>query len=331
MGSRVNSSAFVFLGLVEMEELHYLYCALATVAYLFILTLSVAIVFVVLTEPSLHEPMYILIGNLVLNGLIGSTAVLPKLIVDLITSTKHISYDLCVMQCLATALFAMYEMRNFTIMACDRYLAVCYPLHYNTLMTKEKTMKLIAGCWIFSFVLALTGILLTWNLTLCGDKINNIFCDNMSLVALSCSDSSISRLVSATGISMCFVVTILVTIFSYVNIFVTCSKLSKESRQKAFHTLMTHLINFSIFLVGIFFIVIRYRLGNVQLSLTVHVLLSITPMVFPPVFNPLIYGVRTHALKMNVLKYFWKLQLETKSLKQSSLKTVTSWQKKIKN
>ncbi|XP_068121915.1 olfactory receptor 4C12-like [Hyperolius riggenbachi] len=322
MESGANISVFVLSGLVEMEGLRCLYCALSTVIYSLIMTLSISIILVVLTERSLQEPMYILISNLVLNGVFGTSSFFPKLIVDLITSTETISRNACLAQSTAMALFAVYDLSTFSIMAYDRYLAVCHPLHYVTLMTNEKVLKLIIGSWVISFLGTLIAILLTRSLPLCGDKLNNIFCDNMSLVALSCVDSSTTRLYTAMGMTIYFIITFLVTGFSYVKIFITCSKLSKESRHKAFHTLLTHLINFSIFVVGVFFVFIRYRLGEVKLSLTVHVLLSIIPIVIPPLFNPLIYGVRTQALKIKLLKHFGKLHVETKSLRHSLLQMI---------
>ncbi|XP_068121920.1 olfactory receptor 4B13-like [Hyperolius riggenbachi] len=310
MVSPPNISTLVLLGLAEIEGLRYVCCAFSAIVYFSVVTLSTVIVYAVITEPSLHEPMYILIGNLVLNGLFGSSSILPKLIIDLISLTKTISYAICIVQALAIGVFGMYEMCTFTVMACDRYLAVCHPLHYKTLMTNEKVRKVLAGCWIFNFMLTLIAFFLIWNIPLCGDKINNIFCENMSIVTLSCVDSSPSRFFTGTLMTTYFTVTIVVTVFSYLKICLTCLKLSRESRQKAFHTLVTHLINFTVFLIGVFFIVIRYRLGDIQLSLSVHITMSIIPGIVPTLLNPLIYGIRTRALKIKVLKLFRKAVVE---------------------
>ncbi|XP_075055940.1 olfactory receptor 4E2-like [Mixophyes fleayi] len=302
MEQTINISIrLVLLGLVEMEELKYLYCALSIITYLFIMLLSIIIIFVVLMEPSLHEPMYILISNLILNGIFGSSTFFPKLIGDLITSSKTISYGSCITQALCVTLFAIFEMSTFTIMAYDRYLAVCHPLHYVTLMTNKMVINLIIGSWVTAFIGVLIGILLTWTLPLCGNKINNNFCENMSLINLSCSPSSLSNIYSAVGLFTYLIVTILVTTFSYLKIFGVCLRVSKESRQKAVHTLVTHLLNFSVFLLGVLFIAIRYRLGSINLPIMVHVLLSVTGLVVPPLCNPLIYGMRTHALKIKVI------------------------------
>ncbi|XP_075053961.1 olfactory receptor 4C6-like [Mixophyes fleayi] len=317
MENSVNvSTRLVLLGLVEMEELKHLYCALSIITYLFIILLSIIIIFVVLMEPSLHEPMYILISNLVLNGIFGSSTFFPKLIVDLITSSKTISYGSCITQALCITLFAFFEMSTFTIMAYDRYLAVCHPLHYVTLMTNKKVIKLIIGSCVTSFTVVLIAILLTWRLPLCGNKITNIVCDNISLIILSCSGSSLSNIYSAIASAIYLIVTNSVTVFSYLRILGVCMKISKDSRQKAVHTLVTHLLNFSVFLLGVFFVIIKYRLGSITLPITVHILLTITPLVFPPLFNTLIYGIRTHGLKRKVIQHLWKIKVKSKWIKQ---------------
>ncbi|XP_056416252.1 olfactory receptor 4C6-like [Hyla sarda] len=301
------SKNLVLLGLVEMEGQKYLYCVLSIVLYSFIVLLSVVIVFVIFVDQRLHEPMYILISKLVLNGIFGSSVLFPKLIVDLISSSTTITHGNCAAQALCVGLFAFYEMSTFTIMAYDRYLAVCFPLHYGMLVTNERIINVIIGSLLVDSILVLIGLVLTWILPLCGNKINNIICDNMSMVILSCGDSSLSQLFAASFVTIYLCVTILVTIFSNLQIFVVCLKVSGESRQKAVHTLVTHLLNFSVFLIGLLFVFIRYRLSSVRLLTIGHILLSVTSLIVPPLFNPLIYGFRTHALKMRVTHNLQKM------------------------
>ncbi|XP_073468533.1 olfactory receptor 6K3-like [Aquarana catesbeiana] len=304
-----TSTSFILLGLMELEKQKYLYFFLSTMVYSYILTVSSVIIYAILKERSLHEPMYILIASLLFNGIFGSSSFFPKLMIDLITSSKKISRIECLIQNLCTSTFAYFEMNTFTIMAYDRYLAICQPLQYIMLLTNKKVVRIISGCWGITFVILVLLLFLTAALPLCGDRIKNIFCDNMSLVVLACVDSSNSSALSATVFTIYFVTTILVTAFSYLRIFFVCMNLSKESRQKAVHTVVSHLLNFSIFIIGVLFVVLKYRLGNITLPLTVHVLLSVTPLVIPPLFNPLIYGVRTHALKIKLRHYLWQSRL----------------------
>ncbi|KAM5180501.1 olfactory receptor 2A12-like [Mantella aurantiaca] len=299
------SSSFVLQGLVELEKEKYLYFCLSTIVYSFTLTVNSVTIFAVWKERSLHEPMYILIASLLFNDIFGSSSFFPKLIADLVASSKTISRAECLLQLLCISV----EVTTFNVKAYDRYVAICQPLQYVTLMTNDKVVKIICGCWGFTFVMLIAILFLKAALPLCGDKINNIFCDNMSFVVLSCIDSSNNRVLTSAVFFSYLVSTVLVTIFSYLRIFLVCMNFSKESRQKAVHTVVTHLLNFSLFLIGALFVVLRYKLGNVTLPLTVHVLLSVTPLVFPLLFNPLIYGVRTRALKIRLARYLWSLNL----------------------
>ncbi|KAM9319770.1 olfactory receptor 4E2-like [Gastrophryne carolinensis] len=297
------TNSLVFQGLVEMDKQKIIFLALFTVVYLCIMTLNSIPLIVVLKDRSLHNPMYILIANLFFNEIFGSSSFYPVVIVDLITSSKTISLNNCLVQIFCILTFALSEMNTFAIMAFDRYLAICYPLHYATLVTNSRILKVIALSWLTCSILVSVIAFLARNLPLCGNTINNLFCDFMSIVVLSCVDTSINRVYSAALNTTFVVISVLVTIFSYLRILIVCLKLSGESRQKALHTLVTHLLNFSIYLIGFLFTFLRYRLDKVNLPNTVHLLMTVVMLVFPPIFNPLIYGIRTHTLKIKVIHY----------------------------
>ncbi|XP_041437265.1 olfactory receptor 52B6-like [Xenopus laevis] len=307
-GSSVSRN-FVLLGIVEMEELRYLYCILSLIIYICIMVLSLEIVLVVLTEESLHEPMYIFICNLTFNGMLGSSSFFPKLIIDLLTSSHQISHTGCFLQLLAIITYAIFEISSFTIMAYDRYLAVCDPLRYATKMTNTKAVKLILGFFAFSFFSVLVTVILSARLTYCGTQIKNIFCENLSLIVLSCGDSSVNSLYGILSTVTFLVFTLSIIAYSYLNIFMVCLKISKEACEKAIHTVVTHLLGFSIFLVGGLFIFVRFRLGNNNLPLFAQIILSVTFIVFPPLLNPLIYGIRTKALRVKIFHRLHKFNI----------------------
>ncbi|KAM4796220.1 olfactory receptor 52E4-like [Rhinophrynus dorsalis] len=310
--SSIISNRFVLLGIAEMEELKYFYLVLLLITYLFTLLFNTTIVFVVWTEDSLHSPMYILICNLFINGIFGSSSFLPKLMTDLFTSSKLITRTGCSIQAFCVSMFAYYEISAFTIMAYDTYLAVWHPLQYATLMTKEKVLKLIAWSFLVCLVLASSVVLLGARLPLCGIYIKNIFCDNMSIVILSCADISVNSLYGSITFMSFLIFNLLIIAYSYLQIFLICLKVSKDAYEKAIHTLVTHLLNFSIFLVGVLFIFIRYRLGNVTLPLVFHILLSVHSLLLPPLLNPVIYGIRTKALKLKLVLRLQKIHVWTR-------------------
>ncbi|XP_075706010.1 olfactory receptor 4B13-like [Rhinoderma darwinii] len=306
-GSSIPTS-FEFLGLLEMEGHKFLYYVLSLVLFFTIIILSSFTVFVVLTEESLHKPMYVFICNLLCNGIFGSCSFFPKLLMDLLTSSKTISRNGCLIQSLCVSLFAFYEILTFTIMAYDQYLAVCHPFQYVTMMTNKKAIHLLTTSLVCSFIVILVAILLTMRVPLCGTQIKNIFCDNMSIFILACTDTSVNNIYGVFISATLFVLSTIFIVFSYIRIYFICRKLSPESSKKATHTLVTHLINFSIFLIGVAFVVIRYRVGNVNLSISGHILLSTQSLVLPPLLNPLVFGVRTKALKIKMIRQLEELK-----------------------
>ncbi|KAG8430049.1 hypothetical protein GDO86_018589 [Hymenochirus boettgeri] len=308
--SSVNNN-FVLLGIVEMEKLKYIYSLVCLFIYIFIMLLNSEIVFVVLKEEILHQPMYILICNLSFNGMLGSSSFFPKFIIDLLTSSYSISHAGCFSQVLSLMTYTFYELYSFTMMAYDRYLAVCHPLRYGILMTKKKAVKLLLSALFFSFTIVLVAVILSARLSFCGALIKNVFCDNLSIMILSCVESSVNNLYGIIITLTCFFFALSIITYSYVKIFLICLKISREARSKAIHTLMTHILGFSIYLVGGVFIFVRFRLGDNSLPMYVHILLSLTFVVFPPLLNPLIYGIRTKALRGKVFDHLNKLHLMT--------------------
>uniref|UniRef100_A0A1B8Y8R9 G-protein coupled receptors family 1 profile domain-containing protein n=1 Tax=Xenopus tropicalis TaxID=8364 RepID=A0A1B8Y8R9_XENTR len=296
-----TSKSFVLLGIEEMERFKYLYCSLFFLIYFFILLFSCTIISVVLLDESLHEPMYTLIASLLLNGIFGSSCFFPKLITDLLLSSKEISRVGCLAQTFSVTLFAHFQISTFTIMAHDTYLAVGHPLRYPTLMTNSVALKLILGSLIFNFLLILSSLLLSARLPLCGSRISNIFCDNMSILVLSCVDTSFNKLYGTIIFVGYLVFMVLLIAHSYLRILLICLKISKDACKKAIHTLVTHLLNFSIFMIGVLFVFVRYRLGATNLLLTYHIILSILGFVFPPLLTPFIYGMRTQTLKVKII------------------------------
>ncbi|KAM4702133.1 olfactory receptor 6K3-like [Discoglossus pictus] len=302
-------TSFLLLGLVELQGYEYLFGSICLIIYFFIMLFSVIIVLVILTEESLHEPMYILICNLVLNGVFGSTSCFPKLITDLFSKSNNISRSGCFIQAMCFLVFGLFEISTITIMAYDRYLAVCYPLHYRTMMTKEKVLILISGGFTYSFLANLGSIILTVILPLCGTQIKNIFCGNMAIANLSCVSASLNVVYGTITTVIFLIFTILFIAHSYVRIIIICFTVSKDASQKAIHTLVTHLLSFSIFLVGILFVFLRFRTNSSSTPFLVQILLSFIPVVFSPLSNPLIYGIRTKVLRTRVIYHLQKIHL----------------------
>ncbi|XP_069828869.1 olfactory receptor 4B13-like [Dendropsophus ebraccatus] len=306
--SRVGSS-FVFLGILEMER-YWIPCfLLAFVLYIIPTLLCCLMVYVIWVEESLHEPMYIFICNLLLNGVFLNTVILPQFIAGLISGSSTISFPGCITQILCVQTFGAVELFTFTAMAYDRYLAVGNPLRYSSIMTNVKTLTYINVIWALAFILVLVPVMMTANLNFCRVNINNVYCDNMSLVTLACGDSSANNIFGLVQVLLTFVVTLLIIVYCYSRTLVICLKTSRSSSLKAIHTLVSHIITFSIFLTTTLFVFLRYRLNGGNVSVTVHVLLSISGVLTSIIVNPIVYGLRTETLKIKLVHNLEKMQI----------------------
>ncbi|XP_073404454.1 olfactory receptor 1500-like [Dendrobates tinctorius] len=280
-----------------MEHLKYFYSVAALVLYLNIMFLCILIVYVVWAEPSLHEPMYIFICNLVGNVMVGSSTFLPKLAIDLLSGYSSISFFGCLIQCFFIQSFAFVEILTFTIMAYDRYLAVGLPLRYHSLMTNRRALQSLALIWLVIFTVILVAVILVVRLTLCGKSINNVYCETISLSKLACVNTFVYDVYGTIWSLLLIISSLVIVIYSYIRTFLICLKISMEASQKAIHTLVTHIITFSTFMVTVLFVSFRYRLNGGSLSTLTHVLISIGGLTVSITLNPVIYGIRTEALK----------------------------------
>ncbi|XP_069828947.1 olfactory receptor 1496-like [Dendropsophus ebraccatus] len=292
---------FVLLGLKEMEQLRYFYSVVTLLIYLSTISLSTLVVYIVWAEQSLHEPMYIFICGLVGNNMVGSSAFLPKLAIDLFSGRTTISLSGCLAQAYFIQSFAFVEILTFTIMAVDRYLAVGFPLRYHSLMTNQKAVQSLAIIWLVILISSLVVVLLVVRLTLCGNGINNVFCETMSLTRLSCGSTIINDAYGTIYTLLTFGGSLILVIYCYIQTFLVCLKIPMEASQKAIHTLVTHIMTFSTFMAASLFVTFRYRLNIGSLSTVTHVIISVGGMVVSIVINPLIYGIRTEALKVKMI------------------------------
>ncbi|XP_056415430.1 olfactory receptor 10A2-like [Hyla sarda] len=294
-------SPFVFLGFLEMERYWIPYSIVALGLYLIPTMLCCLIVYVIWVEESLHEPMYVFISNLLLNGVFGNSVIFPQVIVYLLSGSSTISFPGCITQTFCVQTFSAVEIFTFTTMAYDRYLAVGNPLRYSSLVTNTKALKYIIIIWASAFAFVLVPVIMTNNLHFCGVNINNIFCDNMSLVRLACGDTSVTNIFGLVETLLILVVTLLVIFYCYIRTLLICLKTSGSTSHKAVNTLVTHILTFSAFMTASLFVLLRYRLNGGTISITVHVLLSITGVLSSVIVNPIIYGLRTEALKIKMI------------------------------
>ncbi|XP_040195510.1 olfactory receptor 52B6-like [Rana temporaria] len=288
------------MGLAELGNFRYLYSFITLVVYVTVMVLCLAIVVVTWTEEALHEPMYIFISNLMFTDMYGSSALMPKLMIDLMTGCMTIPLSQCLAQGFFLQSFPSVEIFIFAAMAYDRYLAVGHPLRYPMLMTNRKVFKILVAIWIYVYVGICAILVIASRQTLCGVHINSVFCETISLTHLACGDTTLGIVFGFTWSMIMMAGCVSVVIYCYIRTFLVCHKISEDACQKAIHTLVTHIIAFFTFLATTIFLTYRYRIKGESLSLITHYITSVTG-VASFTLNPIIYGIRTEALRVKII------------------------------
>ncbi|XP_076147533.1 olfactory receptor 6N1-like [Alosa pseudoharengus] len=164
-----------------------MYFLLAFVLYILIITVNLTLILTVIMEKSLHEPMYIFLSNLCLNSLFGTVGFYPKFLLDLQSDTHTITYSWCLTQTYVIYTSARCEISLLTVMSYDRYVAICRPLQYHSILTPHAVLKLLVVAWAYPFLTSVASLILTLRIPICGSHIRKLFCDNPSIVKLGCS------------------------------------------------------------------------------------------------------------------------------------------------
>lgn len=297
-------SSVVLEVLYRMDDLKYLYFMIFFVLYMFVLFANTTLIFIIITEKALHKPMYVFLCNLAVNGIYGGTALLPSLMVTLMSPSHEVSLACCKAQTYFLHTYAIIEFTILSVMSYDRYVAICYPLQYHSIMTITRVYKLIAFSWGYPLVAFALFFILTLRLTICRNIIGRVYCSNYSLVKLSCDDTNV---VSAIGL---FTVVInsfpqlAMTLYSYGHILKICFTATKKSKIKALKTCTPHLFAILNYSVGCFFEIVQSRFDTSYLPFETQIVMSLYFLIFPPILNPAIYGLSVQALRANIFRLF---------------------------
>ena len=264
--------------------------------------------FLIYFDTSLHKPMYIFLFSLLVNGLIGSVAVWPKVMVILLTGDNTISIAGCLIQ---TFLVITYGACNFTIltvMAYDRFLSIFNPLQYHTIMTPQKVKQLSFAAYFVPAAFLLGQVCLTTQISLCQYTIHKIFCDKLSIFSLSCGDSIISHVSNVYGIFLLIgfgVLPVFLVFLSYLKIVLVTLNASRNARKKAIETCTPHLIIFINFSLVTFFTIIYNRISD-YVPGGLNVFVSINYVLIPPLMHPVIYGWKNKEIQRSLSKIWRK-------------------------
>ncbi|XP_067404507.1 olfactory receptor 14A16-like [Emydura macquarii macquarii] len=299
MSNQTTVTKFLLLGFSDVRELQILHVVVFLVLYLSALMGNLLIVTAIVLDLHLHTPMYFFLINLSILDIGTISVTVPKSMANSLMNTRSISYAGCVAQVFSLIFFAEADIFLLTVMAYDRYVAICQPLHYERVMNRGACVQMAAGAWASGALCAALHTGNTFALSFCrGSKVDQFFCEVPQLLKITCSYSSETRLIlfSVSLLLSCFVLIIV----SYVQIISTVLRIpSKQGRHKAFSTCLPHLIVLSLLVCTGFFAYLKPVSSTMsRLDLVMAVFYS----VLPPMMNPIIYSMRNEEIKASLRK-----------------------------
>ncbi|XP_072547814.1 olfactory receptor 52Z1P-like [Salminus brasiliensis] len=307
----MESNLSIYTTLLTMESLNLLPSDIfpafifGTATYCAILFFNLTVLLTIALNRKLHKPMYILLFNLPINDIMGATAFFPQLVSSILLHNRSITYSACFVEALLTHLYGAGSLLILTAMAYDRYIAICWPLKYNTLMSPNNLLKIIISIWTLDLTIIGLLLALSFRKEICFTNIVDMHCNNPSLVKLICGDTQLNNVYGLFTLAFFQGLSLLIVVFTYIQILVTVvTKRQSDAKGKAIQTCGTHLIVFLCLEFNAFFALVAHRFQNVSPHL--RRAFGISVMVFPPFLNPLIYGLKTQEIRNNIFALYKK-------------------------
>ncbi|XP_075681694.1 olfactory receptor 5V1-like [Rhinoderma darwinii] len=298
---------FTLTGLSSDERVQSLLFVIFLLLYLMSLCGNLTIATTIWMESKLHRPMYFFLGNLSFLDICYSSVTVPKLLTGLIGGSSEISFRGCMAQLYFYVSCCSTECLLLSVMGFDRCVAICNPMHYTTIMNKQKCIQLATSLWLIGFITSIIHTIFTARLPYCkSHRISHFFCDIPPMLKLACSDTFLNKLLILTAGGFLGLSSFFLTLVSYIQIISAIVKIhTKGGRSRAFSTCASHLIVVLIFFGSISFMYMRPTSGY---SLKQDQLVSLLYAVVTPALNPVIYSLRNKevksALKRTVNKIF---------------------------
>ncbi|XP_061447811.1 olfactory receptor 14A16-like [Rhineura floridana] len=300
MANASSVSEFLLLAFSEVRELQILHFSVFLVLYLATVSGNLLIISAVAFDHHLNSPMYFFLMNLAVQDLAQVTVIIPKSMANSLINDRHISYSGCVAQVLLLFFFLSSDFFLLTVMAYDRYIAICNPLHYEMVMNRRACTEMVISVWISGLLFGMLHASGTFATSFCSNVVNQFFCEIPQLLKLSCSDINIIEigviLLSGVIAFGCFIFIVV----TYVQIFTAVLRIpSAKGRQKAFSTCLPHLIVFSIFMFSGWF---SYLSTISHIKSHLDLVFAVIYTMAPPLLNPVIYSLRNQEFKTALSK-----------------------------
>ncbi|XP_078234211.1 olfactory receptor 1F1-like [Pogona vitticeps] len=305
MKNQTMITEFILLGLSSDPQVQLLLFLVFLVIYGTTVIGNAVIIFIVKTESTLHTPMFFFLSHLALVDICYSSVTVPKMLETLVAKTKSISLVGCITQIVFFIYFICTDIFLLSAMAYDRYVAICDPLHYSIVMTKQMCWKLVGGAWITGFFdVMLNGLPLIDLKFFRHNLVSHYTCELPALLRLSCSETSTNYKMILVSCFLLGFTSFFLTLVSYIYIIRTILKIqSTKGRSKAFSTCSSHLIVVCVFYLSVF---TRYFQPHSESFTNLDKVSSIQYLILNPLLNPIIYSLKNKELKIILQKRFGK-------------------------
>ncbi|XP_030614568.1 olfactory receptor 6N2-like [Archocentrus centrarchus] len=300
--NEINLTYITLGGHVEVEKYRYLYFVIMFTVYILIICSNSTIVWLIMIHKSLHEPMYMFIAALLLNSVLLSTVIYPKLLTDFLSEKQIILYQACLFQVFMFYVLSTSEFLLLTAMAYDRYVSICKPLQYPTIMRRTTVNIFLVLAWFLPAVQVAVPIAGNANTPLCNFTLKGIFCNN-SVNHLYCVTS---RALSVYGMVVLFNVALfpmLFILFTYTKIIIVAYQSCGNVKKKALQTCLPHvlvLINYSCLLT---YDMVMVRLES-EFPKTARFVMTLQFVTYNPLCNPIIYGLKMKEISKHLKTLF---------------------------
>lgn len=290
---------------LHLEELNlshvYIYPTLifASLLYIMMILCNVMVLLAIACCKELHQPMFILLFSLPISDLVGATAFFPQLVWSIATQNRSIPYHACYTQAFLIHVYGVGNLMILSVMAYDRYIAICFPLRYNEIMGPSTLVKMIISVWVISLSVMGSIFLLHMRYRICRTNIVDFYCNNPSLLKLMCEDTAVSNYYGLVFIFLVQGLPLIMMVYTYAQILYVCILTKNtDTRQKAIQTCSSHLLVYILLQVNTLATLIAHR--NSKVHPQIRRALGVSILVFPPLLDPIIYGLKVKKLKMGM-------------------------------
>ena len=305
-GNHSLVTEFILEGLTDQPGLQVPLFFLFLLIYMVSMVSNLGLVILIRISSQLHMPMYYFLSNLSFIDLCYSSVIIPKMLVNFMSEKNFTSFPECMVQLFFFCFFGINDSYMLTAMAYDRYVAICKPLHYTTIMSNKICIQLVLSSWMAGFLIIFPGLILGLTLDFCNSNvIDHFYCDTAPLLQISCTDTHLFEMLSFILALMTLLITLVLVILSYTYIALTIIKIpSANQRKKAFSTCSSHMIVISLSYGSCIFMYVKPS-AKQRISLMKGVVVLNTSVA--PILNPFIYTLRNQQVKQafkNLLQRF---------------------------